>query len=83
MPRNNRSIRKNLEFEIYKENFKFMKNIPFVKNLIVENEKLEKENSSLKTIISILVKKLFVKEQEELEKDKFTNENVTFEIIKD
>ena len=64
---------KKTEFKMYKENFERMKKLPFVKYLLKQNKKLEKENEDLKNTVLKLCKKVLIKEEEK-------KENIVYKI---
>ena len=67
---------KNQQYEIYKENFRQMKKLPFVQFLLKENRLLKKENAELKDTVVKLCRKVLIKE-EPIEVKK---ENIVYEI---
>ena len=69
------SLNKNTEFKLYKENFEQMKKLPYVKFLLKQNKRLERENADLKNTVLKLCKKVLIKEEKK--------ENIVYEIVDD
>jgi hypothetical protein len=59
------SVFESRDFKFYKKNFDSLAKIPFVRQLLKENEKLKKENAELKHTMFKLCKKMLEREETE------------------
>ena len=83
-----------IDVKFYKKNFDSLAKIPFVKQLLKENKKLEKENAELKNTVFKLCKRLLEKEETSIKSQDVLDievevletpkkENIVYEIEED
>jgi hypothetical protein len=88
------SVFETRDFKFYKKNFDSLAKIPFVRQLLKENEKLKKENADLKHTVFKLCKKMLEKEETKIDEqdddsccevvlEKEEKENIVYEIEED